>query len=395
METSDQLPFVVHVDDADEPGDVLDSLALEPFIAGRHRVARTQQLSRVRADAPLFPDRPCSHRLAEANWRTVVLSEGEGWMLKAMRYQDHSATLVVTAVDNELAQSVLAEVAAAATGPPDQTEAAGGPAAVKPADVGFWHLSGRGPLRSVRAIETSSWDSIRRNYTAAAAAELEELMTLSPPKLTGRLLLLHGPPGTGKTSVIRTLAHEWRDWCGVDCVLDPERLLRDVGYLTSLLLSDRENGDPGNCDPGDTGGGDADGVDRKASGRWRLFVLEDCDEVIRSESGFGSGQLGRVGHVGQALSRLLNVTDGLLGQGRNVLICITTNDNLFHPAVVRPGRCLKQIEIGPLDREEAAAWLGVDPSEWATGATLAQLYAVHGGYQPAPAHEDPSIGQYL
>jgi hypothetical protein len=48
----------------------------------------------------------------------------------------------------------------------------------------------------------------------------------------------------------------------------------------------------------------------------------------------------------QALSRLLNLTDGLLGQGRKVLVAITTNEDLtrLHPAVVRPGRCLARIE---------------------------------------------------
>ena len=31
--------------------------------------------------------------------------------------------------------------------------------------------------------------------------------------------------------------------------------------------------------------------------------------------------------AGQALSRLLNLTDGLLGQGRNVLVGVTTNED--------------------------------------------------------------------
>jgi hypothetical protein len=154
-------------------------------------------------------------------------------------------------------------------------------------------------------------------------------------------------------------------------VLDPEYLLRDAGYLTSVLL------------------GSDDDDDEEKSDRWRLLVLEDCDEMVQAQPG-----------AGQALSRLLNLTDGLLGQGRNILICITTNEDVsrFHPAAVRPGRCLKQIEIGLLSPQEAAAWLGVDPSEgsaWSKPATLADLYAAQGGYRPAPAEPDPPIGQYL
>jgi hypothetical protein len=52
------------------------------------------------------------------------------------------------------------------------------------------------------------------------------------------------------------------------------------------------------------------------------------------------------------LSRLLNLTDGLLGQGRRVLAAITTNEDIrvLHPAATRPGRCLAQIEVGRCPR---------------------------------------------
>jgi hypothetical protein len=361
MDTTGPLPFVVHVDDTDEPGDVLDALALGPFIAGHHPVSQTQRLSRIRADAAFVPAGSSTYRIAEGPWRTVVLSEGSGWTLKVERFRDNTATLIVTATDRPLAEAILAEISAGAVEPP-------APAGLS-IPVHFWHLSGRVQCSS-RSIEVTPWASIRRNYGTSAVAALDELMALAPAKLTGRLVLLHGPPGTGKTSVVRAIAHEWRDWCNADCILDPERLLHDAGYMTSVLL----------------GSGDDD--DSETSERWRLLVLEDCDEVLRSEARAGGGQ---------ALNRLLNLTDGLLGQGQRVLVCITTNEDLsrLHPAVVRPGRCLKQIEIGPFSREEAAAWLGVDPSTWSTGSTLAELYATLGGYGPSAPVEEPPLGQYL
>jgi Domain of unknown function (DUF5925) len=186
MENNDPLPFVVNVDDADEPGDVLDSLALGPFIAGRHPIARTRQLSRVRPDATFIPAGSSSYRVADGHWRTVVLSEGPGWTLKAVRFRDNTASLSVTATDAPLAEAILAEVSAGAIAPP--------PPVGLSIPVGFWHIGARGPQRSTRPIEVTPWASIRRNYTGTVATALDELMSLAPAKLTGRISDPAGPP---------------------------------------------------------------------------------------------------------------------------------------------------------------------------------------------------------
>ncbi len=81
-----------------------------------------------------------------------------------------------------------------------------------------------------------------------------------PDAVTGRLVVLHGPPGTGKTTVLRARAGEWQAWSQADCVLDPEAMFRDPGYLLDVVLSDD---------------------DRDDNPRWRLLLLEDCDELIR------------------------------------------------------------------------------------------------------------------
>ena len=49
------------------------------------------------------------------------------------------------------------------------------------------------------------------------------------------MLLWHGPPGCGKTWALRALASEWRSWCTLPYVTDPEVLLNEPAYLVNLL----------------------------------------------------------------------------------------------------------------------------------------------------------------
>ena len=117
-------------------------------------------------------------------------------------------------------------------------------------------------------------------------------------------------------------------------------------------------------------------------------MLEDCDELIRPSAKQSTGQ---------SLSRLLNLTDGMLGQGRNVIVAITTNEDLakLHPAVIRPGRCIAQLEVGPLPYDEATTWLGRSNGIGASGATLAQLFALRDGVDELGAPVTAPVGLYL
>jgi hypothetical protein len=353
------LGRMLHFDDMDVPSDVVDALALSHFVSGEQPWARTKRLDRVRPEAALLPPGARLARVAVDEGREARLATGEGWTVRAVRWRTGGASITVTAATEELALSVLEQCTADATEPvaPETGEV----------EIGFWHQAQTGATRTARRVACDRWDDIRGNYESGAGAAIGRLMGMTPATVNGRLIIMHGSPGTGKTTALRALAREWRDWCQADLVIDPQQLFTDPSYLAKVAAGSRTPGD-----------------ERK----WRLLLLEDSDDLIRADGGQPSSQ---------QLARLLNLTDGLLGHGGNVIVAVTTNERIgrLHPAVLRPGRCMAQIEVGPLPYEQATAWLGTSTGVGAYGATLAELLALREGAPPVAAAPAPAAGFYL
>jgi hypothetical protein len=232
--------------------------------------------------------------------------------------------------------------------------------------VRFWSCGPNGAKAVSRTIAVPGFDEVRGNYPLAARERLGRL--LGPdfrPAEGGQLILWHGAPGTGKTYALRALGWEWRSWCELHYVIDPEVFFgQRADYMLDVVLGEDSKF---HFD-------DDEEVERER--KWRLLILEDTGELLAADA---------KERTGQGLSRLLNLVDGIIGQGLRVLVLVTTNEPLrrLHPAVARPGRCAARLEFEPFPAAEAVAWLaehGVDDRD-ATGATLANLFARVEGYE--------------
>ncbi|MCQ2079149.1 MAG: CDC48 family AAA ATPase [archaeon] len=156
--------------------------------------------------------------------------------------------------------------------------------------------------------------------------ELFETMGISAPKG----LLLYGPPGTGKTLIAEALANE--SGASFYCIRGPEIMGKYYGESEGKLRSMFQTAEKHSPS---------------------IIFLDEIDSIAPNRDNAYGDQEHRV------VAQLLTLMDGLGGRGNVIVIGATNREDSIDPALRRPGRFDREIEIGVPSRQGRENILGV------------------------------------
>ncbi|ADP77767.1 AAA family ATPase, CDC48 subfamily [Methanothermus fervidus DSM 2088] len=149
--------------------------------------------------------------------------------------------------------------------------------------------------------------------------ELFERLGIEPPKG----VLLHGPPGTGKTLLAKAVANE--SDAHFIAINGPEIMSKYVGGSEERL---RE-------------------IFKEAEENAPSIIFIDEIDAIAPKREEVTGEVER-----RIVAQLLTLMDGLKARGQVIVIGATNRPDALDPALRRPGRFDREIEIGVPDRDE-------------------------------------------
>jgi len=239
----------------------------------------------------------------------------------------------------------------------------------KKSKFAFWQMDEEGCRVQYSRLDCPTLTDLSKNYNPETFDEVNRVLNLDEPFKHGKIILWHGPPGNGKTYLIRAAAKHWIEKFDIvpEVIIDPQQLFGYSKYLTTLLLRRTA----------------------KKKQPFRLFIAEDCAQLFSS-----------AGRRQEGFDRLLNIADGLLGQGQKIVFLFTANEKIedIDPAILRPGRCLQNVLVDNWKQEEARKWLDQRgilekySQNVQNGASLAELYAMLNGVIPAKQHKNNNFG---
>lgn len=161
----------------------------------------------------------------------------------------------------------------------------------------------------------------KENYSSEIIEDynyaISDLKTEYP---SGKIVLLDGPPGSGKTHIVRSFLNDVPDATFI--IIQPSMVASLSGPdLLPLLINNRQNY-PTKKGP-------------------IILLLEDADEVLVPR---------KIDNM-SSISSLLNVSDGILGSLFDIRLIATTNAKKMEidEAILRDGRLSKRINVGYLN----------------------------------------------
>ncbi|RCK66302.1 ATPase family gene 2 protein [Candida viswanathii] len=143
---------------------------------------------------------------------------------------------------------------------------------------------------------------------------------ISPP----RGILLHGPPGTGKTMLLR---------CVVNSIDDAHVLTVNGPSIVSKYLGETENAI-------------RDIFNEAKKFQPSIVFMDEIDSLVPSRNSDDSGET-----ESRVVAQLLTMMDGMGDNGRIVVVGATNRPNAIDSALRRPGRFDQEVEIGIPDVE--------------------------------------------
>lgn len=213
---------------------------------------------------------------------------------------------------------------------------------------------------------------IRENYEKDVLASFDYITeAFSSPDPMGRLVILHGEPGTGKTFFIRGLLNSVK---GTKSLLIPARhavKLEDPELLTMLI---EENNRVRTSEDFEEKMKRGANEPKKATPL--LLIIEDADQILTNRDQGNTS----------SISSLLNMTDGIFGSLVDIRIIATTNAKTvdIDSALLRPGRLLEKIGIGALKIDTANKVykrLTDKTGGYTKSITLSEIYADAGNFK--------------
>ena len=148
--------------------------------------------------------------------------------------------------------------------------------------------------------------------------EIFQRLGIDPPKG----VLLHGPPGCGKTLLARAVANE--SDANFYAINGPEIMSKFYGESEARLRKTFEE------------------AERNAPS---IIFIDEIDAIAPKRSEV-TGEVER-----RVVAQLLALMDGLKGRGNVIVIGATNRPEALDPALRRPGRFDREIEIGIPDRD--------------------------------------------